>query len=152
MKRTPEWYAIHQKRVDAWRTKAREWNGNVEPIALAPASPKRTPSAGATPLYPLITLCRSMKIAEPIPEYRFHPQRKWRADYCWPAHMLMLEVNGGVWTQGRHTRGQGAIDDMAKLSEAAILGYRVLYCTPEQMHNGIALDRVIRALTDRAAA
>ena len=101
---------------------------------------------------PLVTLCRSMKLPEPIPEYRFAPPRKWRADYCWPAHMLMLEVNGGVWTQGRHTRGQGAIDDMEKLSEAAIMGYRVLYCTPEQLHNGVALDRIVRALTDRAAA
>ena len=155
MKRTPEWYDAYQKRVDGWKAKtAAQWNGDIEPvsIAAAPVIARRAPKAAATPLYPLVTLCRSMKIAEPIPEYRFHPQRKWRADYCWPAHMLMLEVNGGVWTQGRHTRGQGAIDDMAKLSEAAILGYRVLYCTPEQMHNGVALDRVIRALTDRAAA
>src|SRR5690242_850432 len=152
MKRTPEWYAIHQKRVDAWRTKAREWNGNVEPIALAPASPKRTPSAGATPLYPLITLCRSMKLPEPVPEHKFHPTRKFRFDYAWPTFMVAMECEGGLWANGRHSRGTGAIADLEKYSEAAILGWRILYCTPEQMHNGIALDRVIRALTDRAAA
>jgi hypothetical protein len=93
-----------------------------------------------------------MKLPEPVPEFTFHPTRKWRADYCWPAHMLMLEVEGGLWTNGRHSRGSGAIADLEKYSEAAIMGYRVLYCTPEQLHNGVALDRVIRALTDRAAA
>ena len=45
-----------------------------------------------------------------------------------------------------------AIADLEKYSEAAILGWRILYCTPEQLHNGVALDRIIRALTDRAAA
>lgn len=103
-------------------------------------------------LYSLVTLCRSMKLPEPIPEYRFHPLRKWRADYCWPAHMLMLEVEGGLWTNGRHSRGTGAIADLEKYSEAAIMGYRILYCTPDEMHNGVALDRIMRALTDRAAA
>lgn len=150
MKRTPEWYAAYAKRQQEWKTAAGEWNGNIEPINGLNKVDRE--SAKPVPLYPLVTLCRSMRIAEPVPEYRFHPTRKWRADYCWPTHMLMLEVNGGVWTQGRHTRGQGAIDDMEKASEAAIMGYRVLYCTPEQMHNGVALDRIIRALTDRAAA
>lgn len=105
-----------------------------------------------TPLYPLVDLCRMARIAEPVPEFRFHPTRKWRFDYAWPLHMLALEVDGGVWTQGRHTRGAGAIADMEKLSEAAILGWRVLYVVPDDLKNGVALDRVTRALIDRAAA
>ncbi len=155
MKRTPEWYDAYQKRVDGWKAKAaREWNGNIEPvsIAAAPVIAHRAPKAAATPLHPLITLCRSLKIAEPVPEHRFHPGRKWRFDYAWPLYMLAMEVEGGLWTNGRHSRGSGAVADLEKYSEAAILGWRILYCTPEQMHNGIALDRVIRALTDRAAA
>ena len=140
MKRTPEWYEAYQrKQVTRKGNTEIAWTDNVTPVKLER-------------VYPLVTLCRQTRIAEPVPEYRFHPTRKWRFDYCWPLHMLALEVNGGVWTQGRHTRGQGAIDDMEKMSEAAIMGYRVLYCTPEELDNGIALDRVIRALTDREAA
>lgn len=149
MKRTPAWYAEHQARISRFRS------DNIASITdAAPAIAQRASKAASVPLYPLVTLCRSMKIPEPVPEYPFAKSmgRKWRADYCWPSHMLILECNGGIWTQGRHTRGQGAVDDMEKLSEAAIMGYRVIYCTPEQMHNGVALDRVIRALTDRAAA
>jgi len=112
-------------------------------------------SAGVAPgpltLYPLINLCRAVKIAEPVPEYRFHT-RKWRFDYAWPAHLLAMEIDGGVWTQGRHSRGAGKIADMEKLSEAAILGWRVLYAVPDDLSNGLALDRVMRALTDRQAA
>jgi hypothetical protein len=109
----------------------------------------RTP---ATPLYPLVTLCRSMKLAEPTPEFRFHPTRKFRFDYAWPLHMLALEVEGGLWTNGRHSRGSGQLADLEKYSEAAILGWRLLYCTPDQLRNGVALDRIVRALTDREAA
>jgi hypothetical protein len=171
VRRTPEWLEEYTRKQRNRQT-AREWNGNVEPVSLktitAGAPTRKDGDEGsigtvsargtykaatpATPLYPLVTLCRSMKIAEPTPEYRFHPTRRWRFDYAWPLHMLALEVDGGVWTQGRHTRGQGAIDDMEKASEAAILGWRLLYCTPDQLRNGVALDRIVRALTDREAA
>ena len=142
MKRTPEWYEAYQRKQVTRKANAEiAWTDNVMPVKLER-------------VYPLVTLCRQTRIAEPVPEYAFAKAmgRRWRFDYCWPLHMLALEVNGGVWTQGRHTRGQGAIDDMEKMSEAAIMGYRVLYATPQELDNGIALDRVIRALTDREAA
>lgn len=147
MKRTPAWYAEHQARINRFRS------DNIASITdAAPAIAQRASKAASVPLYPLVTLCRSMKIPEPRPEHRFHPGRKWRFDYAWPLYMLAMECEGGLWTNGRHSRGSGAVADLEKYSEAAILGWRILYCTPEQMHNGVALDRVIRALTDRAAA
>ena len=40
-------------------------------------------------------------------EFSFHPERRWRFDYAWPALKVALEIHGGVFTNGRHTRGKG---------------------------------------------
>jgi len=56
-------------------------------------------------------------------EYRFHPERKWRFDYAWEAQLVALEVEGGCWVNGRHSRGSGKIKDMEKYSAASITKY-----------------------------
>lgn len=66
-------------------------------------------------------------------EYRFHPVRKWKFDYAWPAHQVALEVEGGAFIQGRHTRGAGFIKDLEKYSTAASMGWLVIRCTPQQL-------------------
>lgn len=89
-------------------------------------------------------------LPEPIREYKFHPTRKWRADLAWPRHGLLMEIDGGIWLQTRTGRSKGHghpvrfIQDIEKLSEAAILGYRVIRATPAQVRNGEAIDRVDR--------
>lgn len=103
--------------------------------------------AEADKLYPLVSLCRAEGLPEPVPEYRFHPTRRWRFDYCWPLHKVALEVEGGVWTQGRHTRGQGFVDDMAKYNAAALLGFIVLRYTPQQLTASLADLRLALART-----
>lgn len=109
--------------------------------------PQAKRTLASTRAYPLVTLCEEHGLPVPYPEYSFaSPARKWRADYCWPHERLILEVDGGLWVDGRHSRGAGRIADMEKLSEAAIMGYRVIYCTPTELHNGAVLDRVRRAL------
>lgn len=121
--------------------------GNVEPVRIA--SDRRVTTAAIDAGYaPLVGMCRAAGVSEPVPEYQFakHIGRRWAADYCWPLHKLILEVQGGIWTQGRHVRGAALIAEYEKLSEAAILGYRVLLCTPDELRNGVAMDRVIRAL------
>lgn len=40
--------------------------------------------------------------------------RPWRADFCWPAQRIVLEVQGGAFSGGRHTRGVGFSTDMQK--------------------------------------
>ena len=49
-------------------------------------------------------ICKSDLKIEVVKEYLFHPTRKWRFDYAIPDHKIALEVEGGVWTGGRHTR------------------------------------------------
>lgn len=80
-----------------------------------------------------IQLLKNLKLPLPIQEYKFHPKRKWRMDYAWLEQKIALEVEGGVWSQGRHTRGSGFIKDMEKYNEAAVMGFRIIRCVPADL-------------------
>jgi len=69
----------------------------------------------------------------PHEEYKFHAIRRWRFDFAWVEQKVALEVEGGVWTGGRHTRGAGFIKDMEKYNTAIIDGWSVLRCTPKTL-------------------
>ena len=98
------------------------------------------------------THCRQLSLPDPEREFMFHPTRKWLADFAWPApeHMLIVEIDGGVWTGGRHTRGSGYTKDCEKQAEAVLLGYKYLRFTPSQVDSGYAArvtERVLRGQT-----
>ena len=59
---------------------------------------------------------------------------------------MALEIEGGVWTRGRHTRAKGYIGDMEKYNAAALMGWHVLRVTPQQVSSGEAGRLVQRAL------
>jgi hypothetical protein len=81
-----------------------------------------------------------------VAEYRFHPTRKWQLDRAWPQHKVYVEVQGGIFVRGRHSRPRGQINDMEKISEATILGWRPILVCSVEIKNGQALDRIRRAL------
>ena len=66
-------------------------------------------------------------------EVRFHPIRRWRFDYAHRDLMIAIEIDGGAWSRGRHTRGAGFVKDMEKRNTAQILGWRVFHFTPDQI-------------------
>ena len=66
---------------------------------------------------------------EPEHDTRFHPTRRWRADFLWRRERVIVECEGGVWTRGRHVRGAGYIGDCEKYNAATELGYHVFRCT-----------------------
>jgi very-short-patch-repair endonuclease len=76
---------------------------------------------------------RECGLPEPVFEYRFHPTRKWRFDIAFPSAKVAVEVEGGVWTKGRHTRPSGFRADMEKYNAAAVLGWRVLRVEPKDL-------------------
>jgi len=51
-------------------------------------------------------------------EYEFEPGRRWRLDFAWPGQLVAVEIEGGVWSRGRHTRGSGFIGDCEKYNTA----------------------------------
>ena len=81
--------------------------------------------------YPLVLHVLQGIAPDAVAEFKFCPSRKWRADFAIPSHRLLVEIEGGVWSGGRHTRGSGFIGDMEKYNMAAILGYRVLRFQPK---------------------
>lgn len=81
-------------------------------------------------------------------QFRWHPKRRFRADFAWPEKMLLVEVQGGTWTShSRHTRGSGYRDDCRKLNAATLLGFRSLYFTGEMIESGEALNVIEQALS-----
>jgi very-short-patch-repair endonuclease len=75
----------------------------------------------------------------PVPqrEYRFDAVRRWRFDFAFPEIKLAVEIDGGVWTRGRHTRGAGYGGDMEKFNAATLAGWRVLHYTPQNILTNI---------------
>jgi len=57
-------------------------------------------------------------------EYQFCPTRKWRSDYR--TGSTLIELEGGVFSGGRHVRPGGFTEDAFKYNAATLLGYRVI--------------------------
>ena len=75
-------------------------------------------------------------------EYKFHPERKWRADFLITGTKILIEVEGGIWSGGRHTRGKGYIGDMEKYNSAVMMGFTVLRFSTEQVKAGVAIKQI----------
>lgn len=70
--------------------------------------------------------------------------RGWRFDYAFPDIMVAIEIEGGVWTGGRHTRGCGFQDDLDKYNVAAAIGWRLFRFSTQDINEGKALA-ILRA-------
>lgn len=64
-----------------------------------------------------------------IAEHQFHPTRRWRFDWALPDQMVAFEFEGGVFVQGRHSRGLGLSADAVKYNTAQLMGWRVFRFT-----------------------
>jgi len=89
----------------------------------------------------------------PEREHRFAPPRRWRFDRAWPDRLVAVELDGGTWTAGRHTRGKGYANDCAKHNHAAGLGWRVFRFTSDMLRDDPAgaLEPVAAAIRTAAA-
>ncbi|OTG62820.1 hypothetical protein B9T29_06260 [Acinetobacter sp. ANC 3903] len=81
-------------------------------------------------------------------EYQFHSKRKWRADFHLVGKMILVEVEGGIWSGGRHTRGKGYIGDMEKYNAAVMMGYQVIRFSTEQVKSGLAVQQIEKMVGD----
>ena len=66
-------------------------------------------------------------------EYRFDPRRRWRADFAHLRTRCLIEVEGGIWVNGRHNRAAGFNADLEKYLEASLAGWRVFRLGPDQI-------------------
>ena len=82
----------------------------------------------------------------PIAEYPFCSGRRWRFDFAWPDQKVALEVQGGNWKRGRHTRAAALLKEYEKLNAAACLGWRILYAAPADVESGAVYALIRQAL------
>lgn len=66
-------------------------------------------------------------------EFRFHPVRKWRADFAHLPSRTLIEIEGGIYVNGRHNRGAGFAADLEKYLEASLAGWRVVRLGPNEL-------------------
>ncbi len=93
------------------------------------------------------TICKTDLRVECVKEFKFHPVRKWRFDYAIPEHKIALEVEGGVWTGGRHTSSVGFMKDMEKYNTATLMGWRVFRTTPDELYRLKTLNLLKTAIS-----
>ena len=75
--------------------------------------------------------------------------RRWRADIAYPEQMVAVEIDGGMYTGGRHGGGPQVDKDLEKHAAYAALGWRVVRVTPSLIRKGIAI-RWLRAVLSGA--
>lgn len=95
------------------------------------AGKKSAAKAEQYPMFPV--LCRELLGEVPEAEYRFDPVRMWRFDFAFPAYRLAVEVEGGIHTGGRHTRGKGYAGDMEKYNAATVAGWSLIRVQPKEL-------------------
>ncbi len=92
------------------------------------------------------------QLPDPVPEYRFAAEsvgkgrglrkrlaaarlRDWRADLAWVDQKLLVELEGGTFTGGRHVRPKGFADDCQKYNDAQRLGFKVFRYTSDMIQS-----------------
>ena len=102
---------------------------------------RRRPSSARSRGVPLVLQLRAAGLPVPETEVRFARPRRWAFDFAWgPPWRIALEIEGGVWTTGRHTRGRGYTNDVVKYNQAAILGWLVIRATTAMVRSGAVVD------------
>ena len=140
---TPEYIALLTRRPDlrpldtaAARVKALQAGEAKSPVPAikSPAKCKRG-AKKATPSHLEVKFLRIWKDVggpELESEYRFHPKRRWRADFYHAGSRTLIEIEGGAF-HGRHVTGKGFLADAEKYLAAYQLQFAVVRLTAPQL-------------------
>lgn len=94
----------------------------------------------------LLLHIRASRLPVPIRDYRAIPDRKFLIDLAWPERKLSVEVDGGEFMRGRHSRGAGMASDCEKANLLVLAGWKCLRFTGGQVKDGTAIRVVAEAL------
>ena len=72
-------------------------------------------------------------LPKPTREHRFHAVRRFRFDFAWLPQKVAVELEGGTFSGGRHTRGIGFETDCIKYNLATADGWRVFRFTTQML-------------------
>lgn len=68
--------------------------------------------------------------------------KDWRFDFVFLDKKLAVEVEGGIYVNGRHNRGKGFEEDLKKYHEAMKLGFDVYRVGEKLIKSGEAVQMV----------
>ena len=74
--------------------------------------------------------------------------KDWRFDFAFKHEKIAVECEGGVFSNGRHTRGKGFEEDCEKYNQATLLGWKIFRFTGGQIKSGRALGIIDKALNN----
>lgn len=134
----------HQARMNAGGGRMVRPMGEDE--VLKPAKPSKKAKARSMGEEALEYALMAARAPAWVREYRFDQTRRWRADFAFLEAKLLIEVEGGIWTNGRHSRGKGFEDDCEKYNAMTIQGWRLLRFTAEMVEDGRAIGVIMQAL------
>lgn len=75
-------------------------------------------------------------------EWRFSTERRWRFDYAMPELKIAIEIDGGIFTGGRHSGGVGQKKDLEKGNAAAEMDWAVFHYTPDEKFSQTLREQV----------
>lgn len=95
----------------------------------------------------LVEQLRRRGIPEPEREVMLVPGRRYRWDLVWEGVKVCVEVQGGTWHSGAHSRGPGQRRDAEKANGAIVAGYKPFSCTSDMIHDQTFADMLADVLT-----
>ena len=99
----------------------------------------------------LLQLGQEFGLGTGVREFQFAKElkRRFMADIAWPPFKILMELEGGVYSNGRHVRGAGYEADCVKYSLASILGYTLIRVTYGMIERGEACELLRMAVQFR---
>ena len=95
----------------------------------------------------LLLQLRDAELPEPKCQYQFHPQRRWKADFCYPEYRIICEVNGMTHQASRgHTSWAGIHRDYEKQNAAVLMGYHYFEFDRDMIESGEAVNTIAQAI------
>jgi hypothetical protein len=86
-----------------------------------------------------------------VRNYRFDQTRR-HVDFAWPGLSVAVEIDGGVFIQGRHSRAMGFSRDCNKLNDLQFSGWIVFKLCTVHFNDGsmgLFIDRLKKLLEGR---
>lgn len=87
-------------------------------------------------------------LPKPTEEYQAIPGRKFRWDFAWSECLILIEIQGGIWSNAKsgHTSGVGINRDCEKANLANLASWCCLSFTSDHIRSGLALEQTKEAL------